>query len=150
MAFVPDPFPNSQPPSSASFPSPSGPVLQITYPKGGFGSSSSGAQFYSLWNSTYAAFKTMLLTYEVAFDPTFDWVRGGKLPGLRGGPNPNACSGGSESDGTCFSTRIMWRTSGDGEGVYTTPDSLVPFLELIVVHFVVSLRVYHDTERAVQ
>lgn len=118
MAFVPDPFPNHQPDflNSASFPSPSGPVLRVTYPKGGYGSSASGAQFYSLWNSTGDAFKTMLLTYEVAFDLTFDWVRGGKLPGLRGGPNPNACGGGSLSDGACFSTRIMWRASGDGEG----------------------------------
>lgn len=133
MAFVSDPFPNYQLPSSTSFPSPSGAVLQVTYPKGGFGSSASGAQFYSLWNSTGAAFKTMLLTYEVAFDPTFDWVRGGKLPGLRGGPDPNACDGGSRSDGTCFSTRIMWRKSGDGEGVDLTPDTLavVPELDML-------------------
>lgn len=122
MAFVSDPFPDHQLPSSASFPSPSGPVLQVTYPKGGFGSSASGAQFYSLWNSTGAAFKTVLLTYEVAFDPTFDWVRGGKLPGLRGGASPNTCDGGSQSDGTCFSTRIMWRTSGDGEGWWCVPE----------------------------
>lgn len=115
IAFVSDPFPNYQLPGSASFPSPSGSVLQVTYPKGGFGSSGSGAQFYSMWNSTGASFKTMLLTYEVAFDSTFDWVQGGKLPGLRGGPDPNACGGGSQSDGTCFSTRIMWRKSGDGE-----------------------------------
>lgn len=115
IVFVPDPFPNYRFPGSASFPSPPGSVLQVTYPKGGFGSSGSGAQFYSMWNSTGAPFKTMLLTYEVAFDPSFDWVQGGKLPGLRGGPDPNACSGGFQSDGTCFSTRIMWRKSGDGE-----------------------------------
>ncbi|KAF9788120.1 hypothetical protein BJ322DRAFT_607095 [Thelephora terrestris] len=115
IAFVPDPFPDYQLPSSASFPSPSGPVLQVTYPSGGSGSSGSGAQFYSLWNSTGAAFKSMLLSYEVAFDSRFDWVQGGKLPGLRGGPDPNTCDGGSQSDGTCFSTRIMWRKSGDGE-----------------------------------
>jgi len=115
IAFVSDPFPNYHLPSSSSFPSPSGPVLQVTYAKGGFGSSGSGIQFYSLWNSTGDPFRTMLLTYEVAFDSTFDWVKGGKLPGLRGGPDANTCDGGSASDGTCFSTRIMWRKSGDGE-----------------------------------
>jgi len=50
IAFVSDPFPNYHLPSSASFPSPSGPVLQVTYAKDGFGSSGSGTQFYSLWN----------------------------------------------------------------------------------------------------
>jgi len=114
VVFVSDPFPNYQLPSSTSFPSPSGPVLQVTYTQGGFGSSGSGTQFYSLWNSTGDPFRTMLLTYEVAFDSTFDWVKGGKLPGFRGGPD-NTCDGGSASDGTCFSTRIMWRKSGDGE-----------------------------------
>lgn len=43
--------------------------------------------------------------------------RGGKLPGLRGGPDARGCSGGSASDGErCFSTRLMWRTGGAGEG----------------------------------
>ena len=87
----------------------------------------------------------MLLTYEVAFDPMFDWVRGGKLPGLRGGPNPNGCDGGSQSDGTCFSTRIMWRASGDGEGAYMTSDWCHSLIRH-AVHFVVSLCVHLDAE----
>lgn len=59
----------------------------------------------------------MLLSYELAFDAGFDWVKGGKLPGLRGGPNPDGCSGGNEPNGTdCFSTRLMWRQNGAGEG----------------------------------
>ena len=134
IAFVSDPFPNYHLPSSSSFPSPSGPVLQVTYANGGFGSSGSGTQFYSLWNSTGDAFRTMLLTYEVAFDSTFDWVKGGKLPGLRGGPDANSCDGGSASDGTCFSTRIMWRKSGDGEGTYRQAQVLGTVLELRPFH----------------
>jgi hypothetical protein len=48
---------------------------------------------------------------------TDSWNRGGKLPGLRGGPDARGCSGGSASDGEhCFSTRLMWRTGGAGEG----------------------------------
>lgn len=46
------------------------------------------------------------------------WNKGGKLPGLRGGPETHGCSGGNATDGTsCFSTRLMWRTSGSGEGM---------------------------------
>ncbi|KAG8690368.1 hypothetical protein FRC09_012015, partial [Ceratobasidium sp. 395] len=41
---------------------------------------------------------------------------GGKLPGLRGGPDTLGCSGGKQPNGDdCFSTRLMWRTSGSGE-----------------------------------
>ena len=126
ILFVSDPFPSYRLPNSTAFPSPSGPVLRVTYPKGGSGSKDSGTQFYSLWNATGNPFSTALLTYEVAFDSAFDWVKGGKLPGLRGGQE-NACDGGSASDGTCFSTRIMWRTSGSGEGT-PNPRYLVPFL----------------------
>ena len=45
------------------------------------------------------------------------FIMGGKLPGLRGGPDAFGCSGGNETNGTgCFSTRVMWRTGGAGEG----------------------------------
>jgi hypothetical protein len=76
----------------------------------------------------------MLLSYELAFDEGFDWVKGGKLPGLRGGPNPDGCSGGNEPNGTdCFSTRLMWRTNGAGE-VYAyipTPNGLCKESDII-------------------
>ena len=149
VAFVPDPFPGFQLPSStvsSSSSSSSGPVLQVTYAKGGFGSQGSGTQFYSLWNSTGDPFKTALLTYEVAFDSTFDWVKGGKLPGLRGGPDANSCDGGSASDGTCFSTRVMWRKSGDGEGTYTASGALVSFLNFTCSTY--SLRIHPVSEQS--
>ena len=116
IAFVNDPFPNNPAPSSTS--NSTGPVLQVKYPAGQFGSSTSGMQLYSLWNtSDGSAFQSMLVTYEVAFDSNFDFVKGGKLPGLRGGPDPDGCSGGSAANGTnCFSTRLMWRTKAAGEG----------------------------------
>lgn len=122
LAFVNDPFPNSPVPNSIS---PSGPVLQATYPAGSFNNNTGGAQFESLWNTTDGSvFQTMLLSYEVAFDDGFNWVKGGKLPGLRGGPNSNGCSGGKQPNGTdCFSTRLMWRTNGAGEGIAISPIS---------------------------
>jgi hypothetical protein len=113
---VTDPFPNSPTPGLAPINN-SGPVLEVTYPAGSL-HLDGGMQLYSLWNTTDgSSFNSMLLSYELAFDEGFDWVKGGKLPGLRGGPNPDGCSGGNEPNGTdCFSTRLMWRTNGAGEG----------------------------------
>ncbi|KAG5643160.1 hypothetical protein DXG03_001490 [Asterophora parasitica] len=128
LAFVADPFPNAPVPGSPANTSPAGPVLQVTYNANTFGSVDSGAQFYNLWNATGGStFQSMIASYELAFDEGFDWVKGGKLPGLRGGLNSSGCSGGHESDGRdCFSTRLMWRKNGAGE-VYAyipTPNNL--------------------------
>jgi len=116
LEFVNDPFPNV---SIAALPSSgdTGPVLAITYPQGSFESQTSGAQLYQLWNTTGGqVFQSMMVSYDIAFDSGFDWVQGGKLPGMRGGPNATGCSGGAEPNGSdCFSARIMWRTNGAGE-----------------------------------
>ncbi|KAJ6499909.1 polysaccharide lyase family 14 protein [Mycena vitilis] len=126
LAFVDDPFPNNPAPGATS--SSSGPVLEVTYPAGSFSGSTGGAQFVNLWNTTETGgFQSMMLTYEVAFDKNFDWVKGGKLPGLRGGKSVIGCSGGNESTGLdCFSSRIMWRTNGQGEAYayIPTPNNL--------------------------
>ncbi|CDO69248.1 Polysaccharide Lyase Family 14 protein [Trametes cinnabarina] len=126
IAFVADPFPNKPAPTSTT--NSTGPVLQVTYPAGQFGSETSGLQLYSLWNtSDNSGFQSMLVTYEVAFDSDFNFVKGGKLPGLRGGPDPDGCSGGSAANGSnCFSTRLMWRKEAAGE-VYAyipTPNNM--------------------------
>lgn len=123
IAFVDDPFPNAPAPGSTD--TPTGPVLQVTYPAGSFQSTSGGLQLYSLWNTSDGSqFNSMLLSYEVAFDADFNFVKGGKLPGLRGGPQPTGCDGGQAANGTnCFSSRLMWRTSGQGEVYAYIPDS---------------------------
>lgn len=119
IEFVSDPFPNKPVPTSTQ--NITGPVLKVKYPAGGFGSESSGMQLYSLWNTTdNSRFQSMLVTYEVAFDSNFDFLKGGKLPGLRGGPDPDGCSGGNAADGkNCFSTRLMWRKAAAGEGMFS-------------------------------
>ena len=126
LAFVDDPFPDKPPPGTTSS-GPSSPVLQVTYPSGSFSHDTGGAQLYTLWNTTDgSSFNTMMVTYEVAFDAGFDWVKGGKLPGLRGGLNSSGCSGGNKSDGLeCFSSRIMWRTNGAAEGILFSSLSLL-------------------------
>ncbi|KIJ18898.1 polysaccharide lyase family 14 protein [Paxillus involutus ATCC 200175] len=128
IAFVNDPFPNDPTPGSPGGTSFPGPVLQVTYPAGSYSEGSGGAQWYSLWNTTDgSSFNSMVLSYEIAFDSSFQWVQGGKLPGLRGGSDVYGCSGGVEPNGTdCFSTRLMWRKNGAGE-VYAymlTPNNL--------------------------
>jgi hypothetical protein len=114
IAFVNDPFPKSPAPDGSGS-TKLGPVLQVTYPAHSYSLlGSGGTQIYSPWGSS---FQTMLLSYEVAFDSGFNWIKGGKLPGLRGGMNPG-CSGGREADGSnCFTSRTMWRRDGAGEGM---------------------------------
>jgi hypothetical protein len=54
------------------------------------------------------------LRYTVRFSKDFDWVKGGKLPGLCGGPEN--VSGGRPATGTNgFSARLMWRKDGRAE-----------------------------------
>jgi len=48
--------------------------------------------------------------YRVMFSPDFDWVKGGKLPGLGGGDFPTGCIKTGQFDG--FTTRLMWRLNG--------------------------------------
>jgi hypothetical protein len=62
------------------------------------------------------------LRYYVRFPPGFDFVKGGKLPGLYGGRMNN---GRKIPDGTNgFSTRYMWRTGGAGEVYAYLPTSV--------------------------
>lgn len=61
------------------------------------------------------------LAYRVRFAPGFDFVRGGKLPGLFGG---RGNSGGAIPDGRDgFSLRLMWRERGAGEVYAYLPTS---------------------------
>ncbi|EIW83211.1 polysaccharide lyase family 14 protein [Coniophora puteana RWD-64-598 SS2] len=143
IAFVDDPFPSAPAPvsgsgstSSSGAPNASGPVLQVTYPAGSYSHDTGGAQWYATWgtgtgigssSSGGGGFNSMLLTYDVAFDSNFTWAMGGKLPGLRGGPDVFDCSGGSQPNGSdCFSTRLMWRPGGAGEvyGYVLSPEKL--------------------------
>ena len=98
-----------------------GPVLRVAYPAGSAsqlsartsGSPEGGAQ---LFLTVPEPAERAHLRYYVRFPPGFDFVRGGKLPGLYGG---SVTSGREIPDGTDgFSTRYMWRAGGAGE-VYT-------------------------------
>jgi hypothetical protein len=81
--------------------------LRVTYPAGGVGPSSGGAQ----WQLRFAASHDELyVAYRVRFGSSFDFVKGGKLPGFAGGA---ANTGGDKPTGLDgFSARMMWRTAG--------------------------------------
>jgi len=89
--------------------------LRVHYPAGSSSPSDEplgGAGFYSDPSSLQKADRACL-SYKVRFPADFDFVKGGKLPGLYGGEAP---SGGESVDGeNGFSMRLMWREEGDGE-----------------------------------
>jgi hypothetical protein len=94
-------------------------AVRVEYPKGSaspaasrnYGSPGGGMQVYLTVDGQRPT--DAYLRYWVRFPADFDFVRGGKLPGLFGGTK---VSGGDKPDGTDgFSTRLMWRTKGAGE-----------------------------------
>ncbi|KAH9821157.1 family 14 polysaccharide lyase [Melampsora americana] len=93
-----------------------GNVIQVRYPKGSINPANQeapqgGMGFYaSPLNISHAT--NVTFSYSVFFPLDFDFVKGGKLPGLYGGKT--GCSGGANSD-NCFSTRLMFRENGMGE-----------------------------------
>ncbi|MCE8020592.1 hypothetical protein HOP51_10815 [Halomonas sp. MCCC 1A11036] len=91
------------------------PGLRVHYPAGTSSPGDEprgGAGFYSDPPSLRGA-ERACLSYMVRFPADFDFVRGGKLPGLYGGEAP---SGGEDVDGkNGFSMRLMWREEGEGE-----------------------------------
>ncbi|PVD35398.1 hypothetical protein C0Q70_02360 [Pomacea canaliculata] len=90
----------------------SGHVLRAHYPKGSY-SHSSGINVIQFYATPIPSHTSVKLSYDVYFSENFDFVKGGKLPGLWGGAT-GTCSGGRHSE-ECFSTRFMWRTGGAGE-----------------------------------
>lgn len=102
-------------------------IMRVTYPAGSAspavaresGAAIGGAQFYA--DLPIPDQEQLTLSYFVRFSEDFDFVKGGKLPGLYGG---TGASGGNTPDGTDgFSTRIMWRRDGDGEMYAYLPTS---------------------------
>ncbi|KAI8077953.1 uncharacterized protein B0P05DRAFT_579557 [Gilbertella persicaria] len=106
-------------------------VLQVKYPTGSYapvGTKTSdgvvgGVEFFSVPDDG-KTYNTALLSYDLAFDSDFNWVKGGKLPGIFGGPPGEGCSGGEKATGSnCFSVRLMWRANGAGEAYAYIPTS---------------------------
>ncbi|KAG0263338.1 hypothetical protein BG011_008967 [Mortierella polycephala] len=111
ISFVSDPFASNGDNNT---------VLQLNYPKGSYvpsmGPVAGGTHFYATPFGDQTPFAKMMVSYDVAFPNGFDWVLGGKLPGIYGGSPYDGCSGGMQSTGeNCLTARLMWRQSGLGE-----------------------------------
>ena len=81
-------------------------LLRVTYPARAWGSKESGAQIMFALPPT----QTATAQYRVRFAENFDFVKGGKLPGLAGG---TATTGNKRPTGDGWSARFMWRSRGD-------------------------------------
>ncbi|MEJ6949728.1 polysaccharide lyase [Natronospora cellulosivora (SeqCode)] len=79
-------------------------VLECKYPAGKFCPQEGGVQ----WKSHISPKDEYFLEYKLKFSENFEWVMGGKLPGLAGGSTPTGGFG--KKDG--FSSRYMWRANG--------------------------------------
>ncbi|MFE6893575.1 polysaccharide lyase [Streptomyces sp. NPDC057694] len=106
-----------------------GPVLRVRYPARSasptvartYDRPEGGAQLYLPLRS--GPVDRLHLRYCLRFPSGFDFVKGGKLPGLYGGTDT---SGGRIPDGTDgLSTRYMWRSGGRGEVYAYLPTSKV-------------------------
>ncbi|CDH49252.1 polysaccharide lyase family 14 protein [Lichtheimia corymbifera JMRC:FSU:9682] len=102
-------------------------IIEVQYKAGSYAAKDDGAiggcEFNAYPFGESASFDSALLSYQVAFDDGFDWVQGGKLPGIFGGGDDEKCSGGDKADGSnCFSLRLMWREDGEGEAYAYIPD----------------------------
>jgi hypothetical protein len=89
----------------------SGHSLRVLYPAGGIGGDS-GFLFrssFSKWG--ILGQESIYLRYYLKFEPGFDFVKGGKLPGVAGGQGNTGGHKPNGKDG--WSARIMWR--GDGK-----------------------------------
>jgi len=94
-----------------------GKALQVEYQAGEY-ASQSGAQFYTKYSDLGSE---GTLEYSVYFPDNFDWVKGGKLPGMHGGNME--CTGSKQKPNghNCFSTRLMWGPGGSVEGYLYVP-----------------------------
>ncbi len=84
--------------------------LRVNFATGMIGPEEGGAG----WRMPFGRHEAAELSYTLRFSRDFDFVKGGKLPGLCGGPEN--VSGGRPADGrNGFSARLMWRRDGRGE-----------------------------------
>ena len=91
-------------------------AFRLLYPAGSINPGNKpqgGSDFYAVPGQLpFRSANNVTLQYSIFFPADFQWVQGGKLPGIYGGHE--GCSGGNDAK-SCFSTRLMWRRGGAGE-----------------------------------
>lgn len=86
-----------------------GSALAVDYPANVHGTRETGAQWQLEFDESY---EEATLSYRVRFSPGFDFVRGGKFPGLAGGSAPTGSTLATGFNG--WTGRMMWRTDFNG------------------------------------
>ncbi len=93
--------------------------LRVFYPKGTYGPRKGGAQWSVILPGSY---DELYCAYRIKFGTGFDFVKGGKIPGLRGGKGN---TGGNRPDGSDgWSARMMWRRGGKAVQYVYHPDQV--------------------------
>ena len=67
-----------------------------------------------------------VLSYEVFFPDNFEWVKGGKLPGMGLGTGGEFAATGGSWSADCGSFRVMWRERGQAIGYLYLPLHIAP------------------------
>jgi hypothetical protein len=102
--------------------------LAVDYPQGAVGPKAGGAQWKLELPRTY---RSVRLEYRLQFREGFDFVRGGKLPGLAGGTAPTGSKLANGNNG--WSSRFMWRTGHHGNS--GRPPQSKAWLQSYMKHF---------------
>ncbi|KAK7022158.1 polysaccharide lyase family 14 protein [Favolaschia claudopus] len=129
LVVPPEPSTNSDHSEAAALPPPSL-AWEAFYPQGsinpsapipgGFGFYASGPRTFSSQLESGGA-THVLISYRMMLQSDWEWVKGGKFPGIFGGEGDfsYSCTGGRQNDRCkCFNVRPMWRSKGVGE-LYT-------------------------------
>lgn len=87
----------------------SGDTLKVNIKKGVHGGKSGGA-FDANPNKMFPS-ESVTFSYDVYFGDDFDFVKGGKLPGVCLGSSKNACANGGDWKDDAGSVRPMWRAT---------------------------------------
>ena len=78
-------------------------VMRWNFPEGSVGPSEGGGQWLT---PLYSSYNELYFSYRVKFKPGFEWVLGGKLPGVIGGPQWEGYDPPGWSDG--FVAKPTW------------------------------------------
>jgi hypothetical protein len=129
-------------------------ILRVHYPAGSASPTVTendnapvgGAQMY-LFKQGVEPSDALVLGYFVRFPSGFDFVKGGKLPGLFGGTVNNGRKIPNGSNG--LSTRYMWRSGGRGEMYAYLPTSATQGTSLGRGNWTFTPGPWHEIEQAV-
>jgi hypothetical protein len=93
--------------------------LRVTYPAGQYGPNAGGVQFMVPLTGSH---DELTLSYRLRFAADFQFIKGGKLPGLVGGTAPTGCGLDPATMSGGFSARMMWRGGGAAVQLMYTAD----------------------------